>query len=47
MLLALPPIKILTEKLLMYVLEEQTVRWMENWLNGCTQGAVVSDVKCG
>ena len=26
--------KILTEKLLMYRLDKQTVRWIENWLNG-------------
>jgi len=31
--------KILTEKLLMYRLDEQRVRWNENWLNGQPQRA--------
>ena len=26
--------KILTNKLMKYGLDEQTVRWFENWLNG-------------
>ncbi|GAB0206675.1 mitochondrial enolase superfamily member 1 [Grus japonensis] len=34
--------KILIEKLLMYGLDEQTVRWTENWLNGWAQRVVIS-----
>jgi len=34
--------KILTEKLLMYGLGEQTARWTENWLNGWAQRVVLS-----
>ena len=30
--------KILREKLLMYGLDEQTVRWIEKWLNGQARG---------
>ncbi|GAB0179502.1 hypothetical protein GRJ2_000415500 [Grus japonensis] len=29
--------KISIDKLLMYGLDEQTVRWIENWLNGWAQ----------
>ncbi|KAK4829841.1 hypothetical protein QYF61_006851 [Mycteria americana] len=29
--------KIFIDKLLMYGLDEQTVRWTENWLNGWAQ----------
>ncbi|KAK4817102.1 hypothetical protein QYF61_027965 [Mycteria americana] len=32
--------KILTKKLLKYGLDEQTVRWIENWLNGYAQRMV-------
>ncbi|KAM9591200.1 putative nicotine oxidoreductase isoform 2-T3 [Morphnus guianensis] len=34
--------KILIEKLLMYGLDEQTVRWTENWLNGWPQKMAIS-----
>ncbi|KAK4830805.1 hypothetical protein QYF61_013734 [Mycteria americana] len=34
--------KILIEKLLMYRLDVQTVRWIENWLNGQAQRVVIS-----
>ncbi|KAK4826088.1 hypothetical protein QYF61_005047 [Mycteria americana] len=34
--------KILIEKLMKYGLDEQTVRWIENWLNGWTQRVVIS-----
>ncbi|KAK4810736.1 hypothetical protein QYF61_007710 [Mycteria americana] len=37
--------KILIEKLLMFGLDEQTVRWIENWLNGWAQRVVVSGTK--
>jgi len=34
--------KFLIEKLMRYGLNEQTVRWTENWLNGWAQSLVVS-----
>ncbi|GAB0180651.1 mitochondrial enolase superfamily member 1 [Grus japonensis] len=34
--------KVLIGKLLMYGLDEQTVRWIENWLNGWAQRVVIS-----
>ncbi|KAK4825807.1 hypothetical protein QYF61_002412 [Mycteria americana] len=37
--------KILIEKLLMHKLDEQTVRWTENWLNDPAQRAVISGAK--
>ena len=37
--------KILIEKLLMYRLDEQKVRWTENWLNRWTQRVVISGIK--
>ena len=36
---------ILLEKLLKYVLYEQTVKWIKNWLNSWTQRVVVTDAK--
>ncbi|KAK4808476.1 hypothetical protein QYF61_005793 [Mycteria americana] len=36
--------QILTEELLMYGLDEQTVRWIENWLNGWVQRVVISSM---
>ena len=36
---------ILIEKLLMYGLDEETVRWVENWLNGEAQRVVISGAK--
>lgn len=32
--------KILVKKLFMYRLDEQIVRWIENWLNGWAQGVI-------
>jgi len=37
--------KILVKKLLIYGLHEQTVRWIENWLNGWAQRIVISSMK--
>ncbi|NXC15627.1 VGLU3 protein, partial [Corythaeola cristata] len=37
--------KILIDKLLMYGLVEQIVRWIENWLNGWVQRVVISSTK--
>ncbi|GAB0182921.1 mitochondrial enolase superfamily member 1 [Grus japonensis] len=37
--------KILIDKLLMYGLDEQTVRWIENWLNGQAQRVIISGTK--
>ncbi|KAK4807194.1 hypothetical protein QYF61_024314 [Mycteria americana] len=37
--------KVLIEKLLMYGLDEQTVRWTENWLNGWAQRVVINGTK--
>ena len=37
--------KILIEKLMMYGLDEQTVRWIENWLNVQAQRVVISGTK--
>ncbi|KAK4832414.1 hypothetical protein QYF61_023093 [Mycteria americana] len=37
--------KILIDKMLMYGLDEQTVRWFENWLNGQAQWVVISGTK--
>ncbi|GAB0177402.1 hypothetical protein GRJ2_000205400 [Grus japonensis] len=37
--------KILIEELLMYRLDEQTVWWIENWLNRSTQRVVISGMK--
>jgi len=34
--------KILLDKLLVYRLDEQTARWIENWLNGQAQWVVIS-----
>ncbi|KAK4819030.1 hypothetical protein QYF61_024395 [Mycteria americana] len=39
--------KILIEKLLKYGLDEQTVRWIENWLNSLAQRVVISGTKSG
>lgn len=39
------PHKILIDKLLMYGLDEQTARWIENWLNRWTQKVDVSGAK--
>lgn len=39
--------KILIKKLLVYGLDEQTVRWTENWLKGHAQRVVISDTKSG
>jgi len=36
----------LVEKLMNYGLNEQIVRWTENWLNGQAQRVVVSSGKC-
>ena len=33
--------KILREKRIMYGLDEQTVRWVENWLSSQTQRVVI------
>ncbi|GAB0210319.1 mitochondrial enolase superfamily member 1 [Grus japonensis] len=38
-------LQILRDKLLMYGLDEQTVRWIENWLNGWAQRVVISGMK--
>jgi len=37
--------KIVIDKLLIYGLDEQTVRWVENWLNGQAQTVVISGMK--
>ncbi|KAK4826443.1 LOW QUALITY PROTEIN: hypothetical protein QYF61_009140 [Mycteria americana] len=37
--------KILTDKLLMYGMDEQIVRWIGNWLNGQAQSLVISGMK--
>jgi len=37
---------ILLGKLRKYALDEWSVRWIENWLNGRTQRAVISDAEC-
>ncbi|GAB0204001.1 mitochondrial enolase superfamily member 1 [Grus japonensis] len=37
--------KILIEKLMKYGLDKQTVRWIENWLNGQAQRVVISSTK--
>ncbi|GAB0179152.1 mitochondrial enolase superfamily member 1 [Grus japonensis] len=37
--------KILIEKVLLYGMNEQTVRWIENWLNGWIQRIVISGTK--
>lgn len=39
--------KILIKKLLVYGLDEQTVRWTENWLKGHALRVVISDTKSG
>jgi len=39
--------KILIERLLMYGLDEQTARWIENWLNVWAQRVVIRDTKSG
>jgi len=39
--------KILMEKLLMYGLDEQTVKQIENWLNRLTQRLVIRSTKSG
>ena len=36
---------ILVKKLLKYGLDKQTVRWIENWLNGCAQSVIISGTK--
>jgi len=36
---------ILIKKLIRYGLDEQTVRWVENWLNGKAQSVVISGMK--
>ncbi|KAK4817454.1 hypothetical protein QYF61_015609 [Mycteria americana] len=35
-------LKILTDKLMKCGLDEQTVRWVENWLNGQAQRVVIN-----
>lgn len=37
--------EILIEKLLKYGLDEQVVKWIENWLNGQSQSTVISGAK--
>ena len=37
--------KILTDKLMKYGLDEQTVRWIGKWLNGWAQRVVISGMK--
>lgn len=37
--------KILTEKVLLYELDKQTMRWVENWMNGQAQRVVTSGMK--
>ena len=37
--------EILTEKLMKYGLDEQRVKWTENWLNGWAQRMVISGMK--
>ncbi|KAK4806805.1 LOW QUALITY PROTEIN: hypothetical protein QYF61_005601, partial [Mycteria americana] len=37
--------KILIQKLMKYGLDEQTVRWIENWLNGWAQRVAISGTK--
>lgn len=37
--------EILKEKLLKYGLDEQTVKWIENWLNGQSQSTLISGAK--
>lgn len=37
--------KILIEKLRMYGVDEHTVRWIGNWLNGQAQKVVISGTK--
>ena len=37
--------KILIEKLVKYELDEQTVKWTQNWLNDHVQGVIVSGTK--
>jgi len=37
--------KILIDKLVNYGLDEQTMRWTENWLNSCAQRVVISGIK--
>ena len=39
------PRKILTDKLLMYRLDEQTVRWIADWMNGWARRVVISCTK--
>lgn len=38
-------LKILLEKLMKYSLDEQTVRWVESWLNGWAQRVAISGTK--
>ncbi|PKU31592.1 rna-directed dna polymerase from mobile element jockey- hypothetical protein [Limosa lapponica baueri] len=37
--------KILIQKLMKYGLDEQTVRWIENWLNGWAQTVAIGSTK--
>jgi len=37
--------QILIGNLLMYGLDEQTLRWTGNWLNGCSQKVVISGTR--
>lgn len=36
------PCRIFTEKLLRYEIGDQTMRWIQNWLNGWTQRVLIS-----
>ncbi|GAB0188824.1 mitochondrial enolase superfamily member 1 [Grus japonensis] len=40
-----PSPKILIEEPMKYGLDEQTVRWIEKWLNGCVKIVVISGTK--
>ncbi|PKU44927.1 rna-directed dna polymerase from mobile element jockey-like [Limosa lapponica baueri] len=37
--------KVLIGSLLIYRLDEQTVRWIGNWLNGCAKKVIISGIK--
>ena len=39
--------KIFIEKVMKYGLDEQTVKWTENWLNGRAQSVMISSTKSG